>query len=59
MRFQTRVFVGYSLLIVILVVILTAGFYVYARGLFERNAVETSELLRLQCGLSSSNRCGI
>lgn len=50
MRFQTRVFVGYSLLIVILVVILTAGFYVYARGLFERNAVETSELLVSKVG---------
>ncbi|ADN01790.1 sensor histidine kinase [Spirochaeta thermophila] len=50
MRFQTRLFMGYSLLIVVLVVILTAGFYLYARGLFERNAVETSRLLVSKVG---------
>lgn len=38
MRFQTKLLLSYSLIIVLLVIVLGIGFYGYSAGVFERNA---------------------
>jgi len=45
MRFQNKLLLTYSLLIVLLVLVLSILFYRYSAGLFERNALGTYELL--------------
>ncbi len=55
MKFQTRLLLRYSLLVLVLIVVLSIGFYTYTSRLLENNAASTYRLLSSRMSLHLDN----